>query len=208
MNKSYFRQKIIILFISTVIVSSVTLFGVNNLLTTAQSPKITQSEGSPRLFMIVDGITFQGTQYSHVREDRSAIPVHSVSYAGLYPTDVLRSSQGGTTAVRVQFSDIVVTRYADDTATPQLWTEFYRGRSISSVKFHFWGPTDSSSTQLELYLEITIYRVLISSIASSSVGGDHFLGEESLSFSYGKIEWDYKKSNQQACFDILSNTQC
>ncbi len=129
-------------------------------------------------------------------------PIEVLSWSwGVTQTGSPRAGAGGG-AGKTQFKDLTVTKKLD-AASPQLFVDTAAGRHIARATLTV-RPTPGSQE----YMRYTLTEALISGVSVDSSSGAPV---ESLSFNYGKIEWEYGSSTGgptvQGGWDLTRNAR-
>ena len=129
-------------------------------------------------------------------------PIEVLSWSwGVSQTGSGRAGAGGG-AGRAQFKDLTVTKKLD-AASPQLFVDTASGRHIARATLTI-RPRSGSQE----YMRYTLSDALISGVSVEASSG---ASVESLSLSYGKIEWEYGSSTGgpavQGGWDLSRNTR-
>lgn len=165
------------------------------------SPALAQRE-EPRILRpgVMPIKAIQGDMVLEVEGIAQPIQVLSWSW-GVTQTGSARAGAGGG-AGKAQFKDLTVTKKLD-AASPQLFVDAASGRHIARAALTV-RPTRGSQE----YVRYTLTDVLISGV---SVDGSSGAPVESLSFNYGKIEWEYGSSSGgptvKGGWDVSRNTR-
>ncbi|MHA1989479.1 MAG: type VI secretion system tube protein Hcp [Candidatus Hodarchaeales archaeon] len=195
MRKIKEKNKIFSILLVLVVSLTLSFIGLNTILTDAETSETDQSSSTTTLYMYINGISGTATFQS----ERNSIPLTSITYGAGRET-AFRVGGGSGSSANIQFTEIFVSKIGGDTATPDLIDNLVRGRALSEVEFRFYEDISGTLTKV---LTITIKVVVITSFVQSSVEG---LGEESFSFSFQKIEWEYHVSQDSASWDLVQNT--
>ena len=130
-------------------------------------------------FVKIDGILGESTDSKH----QGWIEILAFTHKLEQPASSTASSVGGATAERVNHDTFNIVHLLDK-ATPKLAEACCTGRHIKEIVIEFC----RSGGDKQKYAEIRLEQAIVSSIEYSS-GGDFPV--EIVSFSYGKIHWDY-----------------
>lgn len=137
----------------------------------------------------LDGIKGESTDDAH----RGAIEISSFSWG------VSNSSTigGGGTAGKATFKEFTVTKKTD-ASCPELFIRCATGQHIPSAVLHV--RKAGTAGKPETYLKITLTDVLVSSYLSEGSAGTpgNTVPEQSISFSYAKIEYEYTTADGTA----------
>jgi type VI secretion system secreted protein Hcp len=128
------------------------------------------------------GIEGESTASNHAKE----LQVLSWSHGFHQPTSPTRSSAGGGTVEKANHQDFSFTKYID-ASTDDLLKMCWNGKQIGKATFCAY-RANGDNTAVK-YLEITMEKVIVSNIAVSGGAGD--LPTESISLSYGKVQYSY-----------------
>jgi type VI secretion system secreted protein Hcp len=131
-------------------------------------------------FLKIDGIPGESTDDKH----KDWIEVLSFSWGACQPTSASASSSGGASHERANFQDMSIVKTLDK-ATPKLALACAGGQHIDSVTLELC----RAGTDKVKYMEYKLTNCIISSITNGGGGGGEI--SESLSFNYGKVEWNY-----------------
>jgi type VI secretion system Hcp family effector len=195
MRKIKEKNKILSIMILLIVSISLSLIGLNSLLTDAKINDTNQSSSTETLFMRIADI--KGT--ASLQSERDSIPLTSITY-GAGRESSFRVGAGGSGSSSIQFTEIFITKIGGDTATPDLVDTLVRGTVLRDVEFRFYEDISGTLTKV---LTITIENAVITSFVQSSAES---LGEESYSFSFRSIEWEYHVSQETVTWDLEQNT--
>jgi type VI secretion system secreted protein Hcp len=126
-----------------------------------------------------------------------------------YGTPSTASSSGGATAERVNHGRFHVVHLLDKTS-PKLYDACCTGKHIKEVVIELYRAGGDKTK----YAEIRMEQAIVASV--DMAGGGDFPGEI-ISFSYGKISWDYIQQKRTdgtggghiaAGWDLTRNTTC
>lgn len=135
-------------------------------------------------YLKIDGIKGESTDSNHKDE----IELSNFSHGVSQPTSAVASTAGGLTSGRCNHTDLSVAKMVD-IASPTLNQLCCTGKHIAKVVLVCERSDGDKRVQ---YFKITLSDVLISSVQISG-GGE--VPHESVTFNYGKIEWEYTKQN-------------
>ncbi|MDR2092592.1 MAG: type VI secretion system tube protein Hcp [Azoarcus sp.] len=130
-------------------------------------------------FLKIDGIPGESTDAGH----QDWIEVLAYTHKIEQPASATVSSSGGATSERVNHGTFNIV-HALDKATPKLAEACCTGRHIKDVTIEL---CRAGGDKVK-YAEIRLEQVIVSAVEYSG-GGD--FPTETVSFSYGKIRWDY-----------------
>jgi type VI secretion system secreted protein Hcp len=142
------------------------------------------------MFLKLDGITGE----SQVKGHESEILISSYSL-GSSNASSFNSRGGGSSAGKVSFQDIHFTKNVDK-ASPNLMLHCCNGKHISTGILTL---RKAGETPVD-YLKLTLTDVLVSSYQTGGNGGGQ-LPMEQVSFSFGKLEVEYKPQRPDGSFD-------
>jgi type VI secretion system secreted protein Hcp len=137
------------------------------------------------VFLKIDGIPGESTDSKHI----DWIEIVSFSHKILQPASATASSSGGATAERVNHGLFHVVHLLDK-AAPKLAEACCTGKHIKEVIIELWRAGGDKVK----YLEIRLEQAIVAGIDYSG-GGD--FPAEIVSFSYGKIHWDYIQQGRE-----------
>lgn len=131
-------------------------------------------------FLKIDGLNGESTDEKH----KDWIEIVSYNLGMSQPAS-MASATGGRTAERVDMSDFSITKVVDK-SSPYLALRCCDGEHLKSVKLELCEAGGSKHK----YMEIVMEDVIVSGYdPSGASGGDK--PEESVSFNFGKIKWEY-----------------
>jgi len=155
------------------------------------------------MFMQIEGIEGESTDDAHKGWIEILSFNHGVSQAASGAT----SATGGGSTQRADFQDFSIVKVLDK-STPLLNKNCAFGATLKTVKIHLCKATGEGQA---VYMEYTMTDAIISSVSIGGGGG----GEptESLTFNYGKFDWNYihldrrgkKAGNVPAGWDLQAN---
>jgi type VI secretion system secreted protein Hcp len=117
------------------------------------------------------------------------VMITSFDHGVTQPASVTQKTAGGRTAEAVQHSEFKIVKMVD-AATPKLYEAACKGTHIPEVVIECWR---AGGDPLK-YLEIKLKEVLISGVvANGNPKGEHGFPTETVSMTYGAIEWTYTK---------------
>lgn len=132
-------------------------------------------------FLKIDGIPGESTDEKHKGE----LEIESWSWGATNEGSMGRGGGGGSG--KADFSDIVITKYADK-ATPKLLKAVAEGQHIKSMLLTC-RKASGAGGQVE-YLKVTLEDVMISGYTSSASSGMP-IPSESVTLNYAKIKYEY-----------------
>jgi len=135
------------------------------------------------IFLKVDGADGESQDENHAAE----IELQSYSFGVSQSASVTASSVGGGTTARATFHDLVVNKELD-LASAKLQEFCSTGKHIDSVILSARRAAGDDKVE---YLKYTLTDSIISNYSIS--GGGNSIPMESVSFNYGKIEFEYKQ---------------
>lgn len=139
------------------------------------------------MFCKIDGIDGESTDDKH----KNWIEILSYSWTVSQPVS-MASGTGGRTGGRADFQDFNITKILDK-ASPNLALYCANGKHIPKIEMQLCLATGEKHT----FMKYTLEDVVVSSV---SPGGAAGAGEtrplESVTFNYGKIEWEYTPIDQ------------
>jgi type VI secretion system Hcp family effector len=135
-------------------------------------------------YLKIDGVKGESTDANHKDEIELASFSHGVSQ----PASAVASTSGGLTSGRCNHADLSVAKSVD-VASPTLNQLCCTGKHLSKVELVC---ERADGDKRVPYLKITLSDVIVSSVQISG-GGE--VPMESVTFNYGKIEWEYTKQN-------------
>lgn len=136
-------------------------------------------------FLKISGIPGESTDSEH----KDWIEISSFSHKIWQPASATASSSGGATAERVNHDAFRVVHLLDK-ATPKLAEACCTGKHIKEVVIELWRAGGDKVK----YAEIRLEQAIIAGVEYSG-GGD--FPAEIVSFSYGKIHWDYIQQGRE-----------
>jgi len=136
-------------------------------------------------FLQIDGIKGESTDDKH----KDWIEVLSFNSGLSQMASGAASTSGGATTARVDFQDFSIVKELDS-ASPNLALYCAEGRHIKEVKVEL---CRSGGDKLK-YMEYKMTNCIISSVSVGGGGGG--LPTESVTFNFGKIEWNYIKQKR------------
>ena len=135
------------------------------------------------IFCKIDGIKGESTDANHKDE----IELLSYSHGVSQPRSAVASTAGGGTAGRCNHTDFTINKMMDS-STPVLNQQCCAGKHIGSIVVTLRRADGDKSVP---YMVYKLTDVVISSV---SVGGSSdSIPNESVTFNYAKIEWEYTK---------------
>jgi len=131
--------------------------------------------------MKIDGIDFEGTGLKGFDEPWTAL----TAVAGLDVENSISigSSGGGAGSGKASFSPITVSKHIDK-GSPLLFKALVVGKHIASVTFSYIKTTPKGPW---VWLKFVLSDVVLTKWTL----GEGFEPDETISMSYGKIEWDF-----------------
>ena len=135
---------------------------------------------STDIFCKIDGINGESTDDRH----KNWIEVLNYSLSIQQPVSIT-SGTGGRTAARASFSDLAIVKELDK-SSPNLALYCSNGKHIPKIVIEMCLATEQKHTFMKYVLEDAI----VSSVSPSGSGGGS-KPTESVTFNYGKIEWEY-----------------
>jgi type VI secretion system Hcp family effector len=136
-------------------------------------------------FLQIDGIKGESTDDKH----KDWIEILSFSSGVSQMASGSASTSGGATTARADFQDFSIVKELDS-ASPNLALACADGRHIKEVKVEL---CRSGGDKLK-YMEYKMTNCIISSVSVGGGGGG--LPTESVTFNFGKIEWNYIKQKR------------
>jgi type VI secretion system secreted protein Hcp len=139
-------------------------------------------------FLKIDSIPGESTDDKH----KDWIEVLSYGFGIQQPASATASSSGGATAERANFQDFSITK-ALDKASPKLAVACADGTHIKSVILEL---CRAGGDKVK-YMEYKLSNCIISSYHDGgSSHGAETLPVETVTFNYGKIEWNYTQQKR------------
>ena len=130
----------------------------------------------------IDGIPGESADDEH----KDWIEVQSFSHSLNQPASSTASSSGGATAERVNHETFNIVHLFDK-ATPKLHEACCTGRHIKEIILRLYrAGSDGGKVK---YAEIRLEQAIVSSVSIG--GGEGGFPCEVISFSYGRIKWNY-----------------
>ena len=136
-------------------------------------------------FLQIKGIPGESTDDKH----QDWIEITSFSHGMQQPASATASSSGGATAERVNHAPFSIAKLFDK-SSPKLCEACCTGRHIPEVVIELCRADGDKKLK---YAEIRMEQVLVSAVNIS--GGGSFPSEV-ISFSYGKIKWQYTQQKR------------
>ncbi|HEC16790.1 MAG TPA: type VI secretion system tube protein Hcp [Sedimenticola sp.] len=136
-------------------------------------------------FLKIEGIDGESTDDKH----RDWIEILSYNHGVSQPVSSA-SATGGRTGGRADFQDFSIVKTADK-ATPDLNLFCANGKHIPKVELELCLATEDKHT----FMKYTLEDVIVSSVSIGGGGGED-RPTESVTFSYGKIKWEYTPIDQ------------
>ena len=153
-------------------------------------------------FLKIEGIEGESTDDQH----KKWIEILSFNHGVSQMASASISGTGGSSSERADFQDFSVVKILD-TTSPLLALNCVKGTCIPEVKIELC----RAGGDKQPYMEYKMTNVIISSVSIGGGGG----GEptESLTFNYGKFNWNYikvdrhgkKSGNVPAGWDLEAN---
>ena len=139
------------------------------------------------MFLKIDGIEGESSDKAHPGE----IEVLSYSWGVSQPLSSSASSAGSLTAGRADFQPLTIVK-AIDKATPLLMQHCADGKHLKNIRLELC----RSGEDKQPYMKYTFTDVVISALQPGGSGGNggEALPVESVSFAYGKAEWEYTQT--------------
>ncbi len=139
------------------------------------------------MFCKIDGIDGESTDDKH----KNWIEILSYNWGVSQPVS-MASGTGGRTGGRADFQDFSVTKVIDK-ASPNLALHCANGKHIPKVVVELCLATEEKHT----FMKYTMEDVVVSSVSpGGAAGGGESRPLESVTFNYGKIEWEYTPIDQ------------
>jgi len=138
-------------------------------------------------FVKVSTVPGESTDDKH----KDWIEILSFSTGVSQPISAVASSAGGATSARCNHQDFTIVKYLDK-ASPKLALACATGEHIPDIKIEL---CRAGGDKLK-YMEYKLSDVVVSSCASSGNTGGEDVPTESVSFNYGKIEWEYTQQKR------------
>jgi len=125
------------------------------------------------------------------------IEVLAVYHSAKQPAATSRSSVGGRSGRRAEFSDITIVKEID-VATPKLALYCAKGEHIPDVVIEFTMVEPVTSNKV-VYKKVMLKDVVVSAFTPvmSYRSNGEFTHLEEISFRYGQIEWEYTPYDDQ-----------
>ena len=135
-------------------------------------------------FLKIDGIKGESTDDKH----KNWIEISSFSSGISQPTSATASSAGGGTTERCYHQDFSITKEMD-IASPDIALFCCNGKHVKEVIVELCRAGEKKLP----YMKYTMNNVVISSYSPAGGGG---LPNESVTFNYGKIKWEYTQQKR------------
>ncbi len=137
------------------------------------------------MFLKIAGVPGESTDDKHKDE----IEILSYSHGVSQQTTAVQSSTGGGTSARCDHDAFTISKEIDK-ASPVLMQKCCSGEHIDELVVTFNRASGDSEVKLP-YLVVKMTNVVIKNVSVG--GGQNDLPVETVSFDYGKIEWEYTK---------------
>ena len=137
---------------------------------------------------------------SQAAKHKDEIEVKSWSFGASNPTSIVGS---GFSTGKVSLSDITISKLVDK-SSPKLLELLFTGKHVDKATLTCSKQTGGKTP--EDYLTIKLETVYVSSYQTGGSSGDD-LGSESISISYGKINYDYKSQDKDGTLKSAGNIE-
>jgi len=137
---------------------------------------------------------------SQATKHKEEIELMSWSWGANNPTTIVGS---GMSTGKVSMSDITITKRVDK-ASPKLLELLVTGKHVTDATLTCQKQTGDKTPQD--YLTIKLKEVYVSSYQTGGSSGDD-LGSESVSLSYGTINYDYKEQKPDGTLTSAGNVE-
>jgi type VI secretion system secreted protein Hcp len=162
-----------------------------------ESPNLTRRENVAIEYHLKIGNIKGESQASQHKEE---IHIESWSWGASNPTSITTS---GMSAGKVTMSDLSFTKTVDK-ASPKLLELCVTGKHVDAATLSC--SKHTGAKHLEDFLTIKLKEVYVSSFQAGGTHGEE-LGKESLSLTYGQIEYDYKMQKPDGTLVSSGNVQ-
>ena len=137
---------------------------------------------------------------SQATKHKEEIELMSWSWGANNPTTIVGS---GMSTGKVSMSDITITKRVDK-ASPKLLELLVTGKHFDKAQITCQKQTGGKTP--EDYLTIKLETVYVSSYQTGGSSGDD-LGSESVTITYGKINYDYKEQDKDGTLKSAGNVE-
>ena len=137
---------------------------------------------------------------SQASKHKNEVELLSWSWGASNPTTVTGS---GMSTGKVSMSDITITKRVDK-ASPKLLELLVTGKHVSDATLYCQKSTGGKTPQD--YLTIKLKEVYVSSYQTGGSSGDD-LGSESVTLTYGNINYDYKEQKPDGTLTSAGNIE-
>ncbi|MEW6730063.1 MAG: type VI secretion system tube protein Hcp [Acidobacteriota bacterium] len=141
-----------------------------------------KQENRASAFMKIEGLLGESRHEQH----EGTIEVLDYHWSVAQPRAAAASYGSAMTTERAHFGDLVIYK-AIDISSPYLAQGCASGRHLEKAHLSLTRAADES----KVYMVYHIYDVIITSVRSGGRGYGERIPLEEVSFSYGKIEWEY-----------------
>jgi len=126
------------------------------------------------------------------KDHKDWVQLLSFHHGVAQPPSVSQKTAGGRSAEEADHSPVTITKLLD-AATPKLYEACCKGTHIPTVSIELWRAGGEKPVK---YMEYKLKEVLISGVQENGdPGGAHQFPTETVSLTYGSIEWTYTKQN-------------
>jgi len=140
-------------------------------------------------FLKIEGIPGESTDDKH----KDWIEILNFSHGITQMAGGARSTGGGATSGRCDHMDLTIAKFLDK-ASPKLYVTCSNGTHIPKIQIEL---CRAGGDKLK-YMEYILTDVIISSVLpGGSSKGDDPLPSETVTFNYGKIEWQYTETDHK-----------